>query len=245
MKSWLSHTLCIPRNETQRTCSIFVNIDCVFSRLYCALIFLCLYIFFGCWYNMEVKTICYVVQYAVHMELCSTNLFFFSFWISFLFIGTFFNKILLKVSSWLMLVWLVTQHHSRLSRKTVLFPSLLMKSVHLLLEKLKNKNKFKNGPLLCTHFFEPKVWFKGFCTEKISQWWINQVSEASQAFEAIHALWQRLCQSYPSCCLVTNLVGAVRLPILFNNCCLNYTHTHTIICCMAAEKAHLYSKEDE
>lgn len=74
-KSWLSHTLCIPRNETQRKCSIFVNIDCVFSRLYCALIFLCLYIFFGCWYTMEVKTICYVVQYAVHMELCSTNLF--------------------------------------------------------------------------------------------------------------------------------------------------------------------------
>lgn len=72
-KSWLSHTLCIPRNETQRKCSIFVNIDCVFSRLYCALIFV--FIFFCCWYNMEVKTICYVVQYAVHMELCSTNLF--------------------------------------------------------------------------------------------------------------------------------------------------------------------------
>lgn len=38
---------------------------------------------------MEVKTICYVVQYAVHMELCSTNLFFLNF---LLFIGTFFNK---------------------------------------------------------------------------------------------------------------------------------------------------------
>lgn len=49
--------------------------------------FLCLYIFFGCWYNMEVKTICYVVQYAVHKELCSTNLF-----LDFLlFIGTFFS----------------------------------------------------------------------------------------------------------------------------------------------------------
>lgn len=47
------HTLSvIPRNETQRKCSIFVNIDCVFSRLYCALFFFffwCLYIFFfGC-----------------------------------------------------------------------------------------------------------------------------------------------------------------------------------------------------
>lgn len=31
--------------------------------------------------TIEVKTICYVVQYAVHKELCSTNLFFF-FWIS-------------------------------------------------------------------------------------------------------------------------------------------------------------------
>lgn len=83
------HTLSvIPRNETQRKCSIFVNIDCVFSRLYCALIFCCFYIFFflGCWYTMEVKTICYVVQYAVHTELCSTNLFFLDF---LLFIGTF------------------------------------------------------------------------------------------------------------------------------------------------------------
>lgn len=35
------------------------------------------------------KTICYVVQYAVHTELCSTNLFFLDF---LLFIGTFFNK---------------------------------------------------------------------------------------------------------------------------------------------------------
>lgn len=34
------HTLSVlPRNETQRKCSIFVNIDCVFSRLYCALFF--------------------------------------------------------------------------------------------------------------------------------------------------------------------------------------------------------------
>lgn len=49
--------------------------------------FLCLYIFFGCCYNMEVKTMCSVVQYAVHMELCSTNLF-----LDFLlFIGTFFS----------------------------------------------------------------------------------------------------------------------------------------------------------
>lgn len=44
---------------------------------------------------MEVKTIGYVVQYAVYKELCSTNLF-----LDFLFIGTFFNKILLKLSSW-------------------------------------------------------------------------------------------------------------------------------------------------
>lgn len=74
------HTLSvIPRNETQWKCSIFVNIDCVFSRLYCAHFFRVLYTFFGCWYNVEVKTICYVVQYAVHKELCSTNLFF---WIS-------------------------------------------------------------------------------------------------------------------------------------------------------------------
>lgn len=95
------HTLSvIPRNETQRKCSIFVNIGCVFSRLYCALIFACLYnkyIYFGCWYDMEVKNICYVVQYAVHTELCSTNLFFS--WIFLLFIGTFFNKTLLTMSS--------------------------------------------------------------------------------------------------------------------------------------------------
>lgn len=44
------HTLSVkPRNETQRKCSIFVNIDCVFSRLYCALFFLLLFLlFFGC-----------------------------------------------------------------------------------------------------------------------------------------------------------------------------------------------------
>lgn len=89
------HTLSVkPRNETQRKCSIFVNIDCVFSRLYCALIFVFIYIycFLGCWYNMEVKTIGYVVQYAVHKELCSANLF-----LDFLFIGTFFNKNFIEV----------------------------------------------------------------------------------------------------------------------------------------------------
>lgn len=47
--------------------------------------FLCLYTFFFLFLVvdiiMEVKTICYVVQYAVHAELCSTNPFFF-FWIS-------------------------------------------------------------------------------------------------------------------------------------------------------------------
>lgn len=43
---------------------------------------------------MEVKTMCYVVQYAVYKELCSTNLF-----LDFLlFIGTFFNKILLNMT---------------------------------------------------------------------------------------------------------------------------------------------------
>lgn len=42
---------------------------------------------------MEVKTICYVVQYAV--QLCSMNLFF---WISCLLV-LFFNKILLKAWS--------------------------------------------------------------------------------------------------------------------------------------------------
>lgn len=40
------HTFSVyQENETQRKCSIFVNIDCVFSRLYCALIFVFIYIF--------------------------------------------------------------------------------------------------------------------------------------------------------------------------------------------------------
>lgn len=45
MKSWLSHTLCIPRNETQRTCSIFVTLIVCFrdSTVHS---FLCLYTFF-------------------------------------------------------------------------------------------------------------------------------------------------------------------------------------------------------
>lgn len=32
-----THTHCTPRNETQRWCSMCVNIDCVSSGLYCAL----------------------------------------------------------------------------------------------------------------------------------------------------------------------------------------------------------------
>lgn len=60
--------------------------------------FLCFYLFLVViiW-----KTICNVVQYAVHMELCSTNLFFQDF---LLFIGTFFNKTLLKLSHYLTLL---------------------------------------------------------------------------------------------------------------------------------------------
>lgn len=63
------HTLSVlPRKETQWKCSISVNIDCVFSRLYCALIYF-LAFHFCCR-----RTICYVVQYAVHIRafLCKS-----------------------------------------------------------------------------------------------------------------------------------------------------------------------------
>lgn len=63
---------------------------------------------------MEVKTICYVVQYAVHAELCSTNPFFFL--LNFLLlIGTFFNKILLKVSTQVTFMFAGHPQHRRLN----------------------------------------------------------------------------------------------------------------------------------
>lgn len=45
--------------------------------------------------HMEVKTICYVVQYAVHTELCSTNLFSPEFLVVYWY--PFLNKILLTI----------------------------------------------------------------------------------------------------------------------------------------------------
>lgn len=84
MKSWLSHTLCIPRNETQRTCSIFVTLIVCFrdSTVHS---FLCLYTFFsffGCWYNNGSKDnlLCSAICCTCGALLYKS--FFFFFWIS-------------------------------------------------------------------------------------------------------------------------------------------------------------------
>lgn len=75
-----THTPCTPRNETQRWCSMCVNIDCVSSGLYCALPHLGLVsLMFLIQYGS--CRFCYIVQYAVHKSFALRNILLNFFWL--------------------------------------------------------------------------------------------------------------------------------------------------------------------
>lgn len=70
-----THTHCTPRNETQRWCSMCVNIDCVSSGLYCALPHLGFVSMMFLLIQYGSSRFCYIVQYAVHKSFALRNTF--------------------------------------------------------------------------------------------------------------------------------------------------------------------------